>query len=352
MAKNSTILLTHQGHLTDAAISAYVEGRLPDAQHDEFLKYLAEDSFAQEAVEGLKLTSPKAVIAKLEEIHLQLQEKTGAGKKKSFSLDIHWSVFAYAAALIGLLVGVGFMFTWYKQNAQETQLAMVEKVDTLSFNNEEVVTPEVAPTILEDTTTEFFNDRLESEVPASAPIASVTMPVEEVAAPALGDMKAKKELAKDDAPAAARGAASAPAKMTAERTEDALRVTNDMSAKSFDKAQSAQSTYQQGMQQFNSGDYKQAEQTFGEVTQSSPENFDAVYFEGVSSYINGNNNKAEQNFDKLLKKGAYSEGSKWYKANILLKKGKTEEAKKLLNDLSGASGIFKERAVKKLESLD
>lgn len=352
MAKNSTIVLLHEGHITDAAISAYVEDRLPDAQRDEFLKLLAQDPFAQEAVEGLKLSSAKAITEKLEEIHLALQEKTGAGKKKSFSLNINWSLLAYAAAVVGLLVGVGFMFSWYKQNAQDTQLAMVEQVDTLSLVKEEVVILDDTSVTLEDTTALASTEVLETEISASAPIASATIPIEETATPAPALMASKKQLEKSEAPAAARGAVGATAKMTADRTEDALRVTNDMSAKSFDKAQSTQGTYQQAIQQFNSGDYKQAEQTFGEVIQSSPDNYDAVYFEGVSSYINGNNAKAEQNFDKLLKKGAYAEGSKWYKANILLKKGKTEDAKRLLNDLSSGSSIFKERAVKKLETID
>jgi tetratricopeptide (TPR) repeat protein len=351
MAKNSTIVLTHQGHLTNAAISAYVDGRLPEAQHNEFLKLLADDPFAQEAVEGLKLSNAQSILTKLEEIHVAVQEKTGAGKKKSFSLDVNWSLLAYAAAVIGLLVGVGFMLTWYKQNAQETQLAMVVPVDTISFQKEVTEIQETIPVVREDTVTAAAYIGLsESEAPASAPIASVAMPIEE-APPAPPIVTTRKETEKKDESVANRVVSGA-AKMSANQTDDALRVTNDMSAKSFDKSQAIQATYQEGIQQFNTGNYKEAEQTFGEVIKSNPDNYDAVYFEGVSSYINGNNIKAEQNFDKLLKKGAYSEGSKWYKANILLKKGKTDEAKKILIELSGASGIFKERAVKKLETLD
>jgi Flp pilus assembly protein TadD len=106
------------------------------------------------------------------------------------------------------------------------------------------------------------------------------------------------------------------------------------------------------MQYFNSGDYKSAENTFAEATRLNPNNLDALYFEGISSHINGNNAKAEQKFDQLLLKGSYTEGSKWYKAKILLKKGRKEEARKLLLELSGSTGIFKERADKQLEKLD
>jgi predicted Zn-dependent protease len=71
----------------------------------------------------------------------------------------------------------------------------------------------------------------------------------------------------------------------------------------------------------------------------------------VSTYINGNTAKAEQQFDKLLRRGVYVEGSKWYKANILLKKGKTAEAKELLQSLDKNNGCYHDRAVKKLEAL-
>jgi Flp pilus assembly protein TadD len=107
----------------------------------------------------------------------------------------------------------------------------------------------------------------------------------------------------------------------------------------------------QAMSLFTNGDYKNAEAKFNEVLAKSPDNADATYFGGVSTYINGNNAKAEQQFDKLLRKGVYVEGSKWYKANILLRKGKTAEAKELLQSLSNSSGVYRDRAVKKLEAL-
>jgi hypothetical protein len=42
---------------------------------------------------------------------------------------------------------------------------------------------------------------------------------------------------------------------------------------------------------------------------------------------------------------------KWYKANILIKKGKKDEAKPLLRDLINTNSIFKDRAVKQYEEL-
>jgi hypothetical protein len=59
----------------------------------------------------------------------------------------------------------------------------------------------------------------------------------------------------------------------------------------------------------------------------------------------------EANFDKLAKTGMYPEGAKWYKANILIKKGRKEEAKPLLRDLINSNSSFKDRAVKQYEDL-
>jgi len=54
---------------------------------------------------------------------------------------------------------------------------------------------------------------------------------------------------------------------------------------------------------------------------------------------------------KLAKSSLYPEGVKWYKANILIKKGKKDDAKPLLRDLINTNSIFKDRAVKQYEEL-
>ena len=102
------------------------------------------------------------------------------------------------------------------------------------------------------------------------------------------------------------------------------------------------------MRSFNSGDYKKSSQQFDEILRETPKSADALYFGGISDYINGNSKKSEKNFDKLLKEGTkFVEGSKWYKANILLQKGKKEEAKKFLDELANTGGSYRERATKK-----
>ena len=108
-----------------------------------------------------------------------------------------------------------------------------------------------------------------------------------------------------------------------------------------------------GAKSFNGGDYKASSDQFSEILKQQPNNAEALYFGGISEYINGNSKKSEKNFDKLLKDGTkFSEGSKWYKANILLKKGKKDEAKKILDELANSTGSYKERALKKKAEME
>ncbi len=107
-------------------------------------------------------------------------------------------------------------------------------------------------------------------------------------------------------------------------------------------------TIDDAMRNFNSGDYKKSSQQFDEILRETPKSADALYFGGISDYINGNTKKSEKNFDRLLKEGTkFVEGSKWYKANILLQKGKKDDAKKLLDELTNTGGSYRERAAKK-----
>jgi hypothetical protein len=98
---------------------------------------------------------------------------------------------------------------------------------------------------------------------------------------------------------------------------------------------------------FESNDFVNAGKKYDEILADQPNNADALYYSGVCSYINSNNAKAEQRFDKLLQRGLYNDGSKWYKANLLLKRGQQEQGLQLLYELSRTNGYFKDRALKK-----
>jgi predicted Zn-dependent protease len=133
------------------------------------------------------------------------------------------------------------------------------------------------------------------------------------------------------------------------KNEATLRSTDSIAASS---SKTKNASLDGAMQSFYAGDYKTASGAFDAVLKSEPDNPQALYFGGISDYIDGETAKSEASFDKILKKGTiFIDGAKWYKANILLKKGERDQAKALLQDLSNSNGSYKERAVKKLADL-
>lgn len=359
MARSKKIELTERGYLSESAIKAYVSGSLPEEQKAEFLSLLENDPFAKEAVEGMSNAGFKTTENAVEAIHLKVAEKTGYQNTKKDAIHINWSILAYAAAFVGVLAGIGFLSNFLINDYADKQIAMAESSEEVAATSE-LKEPEIAPMPI-DTSMNGFSLSAPSEV-----VETPTLSEPLQSANALSDEYKREEsvitperVKVSEEPAAMSGAvAAAPSPSTKleienKKSKSLQIVAADKEADDvLSKSTPNQDYYQLGMQYFNSGDYKSAENTFAEATRLNPNNFDAVYFEGISSHINGNNAKAEQKFDQLLSKGAYTEGSKWYKAKILLKKGRKEEARKLLLELSGSTGIFKERADNQLQKLD
>ncbi len=103
---------------------------------------------------------------------------------------------------------------------------------------------------------------------------------------------------------------------------------------------------------FNSGDYKKAGEEYDQILKHEPDNLDALYFGAISDYIDNKTAKSETQLDKVIKKGTkYTDGAKWYKANILLKRGDLERSKALLQELSNSNNPYKERAIKKMAEM-
>jgi hypothetical protein len=358
MARSKKIELTERGYLSESAIKAYVSGSLPEEQKAEFLSLLESDPFAKEAVEGMSNAGFKTTENAVQAIHLKVSEKTGYQNTKKESIHINWSIFAYAAAFIGVLVGIGFLSNFFINNYSDKQLAMAESSEEVAATSA-LKEPEVAPMPI-DTSMNGVSLAAPSEVVENAALSTPLQSANELADEYKREetiiterVKVNEEPAAMSGDVAAATSPSAKLEMENKKSKSLQSAAADKEADDvLSKSTPNQDYYQLGMQYFNSGDYKSAENTFTEATRLNPNNLDALYFEGISSHINGNNTKAEQKFDQLLSKGAYTEGSKWYKAKILLKKGKKEEARKLLLELSGSKGIFKERADNQLQKLD
>lgn len=420
--KKEGIKFSNTGVLDEEAMLAYLNNELTAEETQKFESLLKDDPFAQEALEGLQSTQNKTTVAgSIASVNKKVRERSGIKEKGGF--NIHWSVFAYAAGLVGVLLGVGFGLVTYlgnhneqvaMQSEKQTEQSLLEQKPeqtTLVPANEEAVADSVVTALpannvsgttatpsnitskpLPDNTTEQSALRKSNEpvtlvnstqgiisstgsagkagqtiVTNSSLTATSNNAASSAAVPASVAInergKAKEELASDERNSnnevAAKNEKKAAEKSGYAKDQNATKQNDDkapstqkvvrgsiVETEELDKTNVV--TIDDAMRSFNGGDYKKSSQQFDEILRETPKNADALYFGGISDYINGNSKKSEKNFDRLLKEGTkFVEGSKWYKANILLQKGKKEEAKKLLDELANTGGSYRERATKK-----
>lgn len=388
--RKNNMPLTQNGVITDQAILAYLKGELSPHDTAEFDKLLAADPFAREALEGLQIANAQKLKASFSELSHKIQEKSGsakAEKKTSFTLFFRY---AAVAALVAVFIGVAFLTTnYFNEQAQklalkeeattqeaapllqeadsQVQLAEAPITDTLS--TEMLAEQSADISSINDSATQGIASNAETSqqvaTKASSIAASPTMPpspspaTKQVAAKPIAkeqETKQVKEATKQSNAIQTKTTQSAVSN-TPKTNSQADAITGDAATaaihaaekKTEEKNDKLSESMEDAMESFNNRDYKDAAKKFNKIASKDPSNLDAIYFEGISQFINGDNNKALKNFDKLLSNGAkHSDGSKWYKAQILLKKGKKEDAKKLLNDLKEGNSSFKDRAIKKL----
>jgi tetratricopeptide (TPR) repeat protein len=328
MAKPKHIDLTEDGVITQQALLAYAEGKLSDAERAQMDKLLRDDPFAQDALEGLRQApNPAGINTVVTSINTALREKTGVRERKKKGIEIHWANYAYAAVVLGVLVGVGYVM-----------------IHVLSGEHKELAQNKSIPKATESTP---VVEEKKKESPA--PI-DTTKPAA---------YKGSDSIAANGTYTATGSASGTVTYLTAPATGTIQEAkTIDQSSKQAETEKtkvdlSGETAAQLGVARnyFGAGDYVNAEKKYNEILASQPDNADALYFGGICAFYNGSKGLGESNFDKLSKTTQYTEGSKWYKASILIKKGKIEEAKPLLRDLINTNSYFKDRAVKQYEEL-
>ena len=392
------IKLSEHGVVTEEALIAYLRNELSPEEKQQLEKLLLEDPFARDALEGLQAsTNQTAVATSITSLNKKVRERSGLKERKK--LQIHWVNYAWAAVLIGLLIGIGFIMVNFLNKPADHNLALNEKkepVQSPAYEKKDTVSTEEKLKVAElDTVATGKNLEVHDTVAHAVTVTGTTVAGSVAAAkpnnppvPSASDAKntvaAKNtvvannqainqttNIASQDKKAAAPTArlsdnfnglvSNNKTKSVADSVVSYGYSTSSnmgVTAAEFSKkelkteAKDASTQLDDAMKSFNAGDYNNAADGFEKILKHDPENADALYFGGISDYINGKVAKSEVNFDKLLKKGnKYTEGSKWYKANILIKKGKTEAAKPLLQDLTNSNGSYKERAIKKLAEL-
>lgn len=384
---------TDGGIITQEAMLAYLGNKMSAEDKQQFEKLLAEDPFAQDALEGLQSARhAEALLNTMQGIKKNIREKSGVKERKVISINV--IQYAAAAVTFGLLVGVGFLMFYFigKKNDQMAQNENAPaKVDIL--NEEKIEAPQTTTIVAdslaltnagyvmmdsvtlvradnkpatvdrEEVSEDLNQRRIESLPPQEAAGQTKAVTVSPVSPGAAANQTV---IANNEGTVNANGRKTnsntynwddaKDKKAESKELESVVIASKKVPAaaqkQEADNLAKESVSIEDARGKFNAGDYKTSSEQFDEVLKKEPNNADALYFGGVSDYIQGKTNKSEKNFDKLLKSGdRYVDGAKWYKANILLKKGKTAEAKALLNELSNSNNSYKERAVKKLEEV-
>ncbi len=392
MAKPKNIILTEEGVISQEALLAYAQGRLSPEEVAQVDKLLREDPFAQEALDGIRNSAAVAGMdTALTAINSRLREKAGMREKKRKGIEIHWATYAYAAVIVGVLIGLGFVMVHFMQQndtsiamnkstpqAEESMPVAAQKADTTAMIPDTthlvaappaMVATDTVKLIAQNTGTLSASSGISSAPPGYAQGAAIQAPTKAPAATASGNAFTPAEKKAIPAQSEQVTTAKATAPVAADETNntrdmrtnpavvqnEAARPVTTTETKAETKKEKANATVADNMKEaralFDAGDFKEAGKKYNKVLSDQPENMDALFFGGICEYKNGKLKPAEKNFDKLLKSGQYVDGSKWYKANVLLDRGKRDEAKLLLEQLSTTPNPYKDRAVKKYEEM-
>jgi tetratricopeptide (TPR) repeat protein len=356
--KKDKVILSEQGVVTEEALTAYLQNKLSPEEKQQLEKLLQEDPFARDALEGLQSSANQTgVHTSISALNKKVRERSGLKEHKR--LKLHWVSYAWAAVVLGLLIGIGFVMVNFL-NRKDNNLAVnsnKENVTAPALPLKDTMVSEKPKVVMADSTvssrpvTDTATVSVTGGAAQSKP--APTEPQKEadnVAANPVTNKAPQPVALQTTVPSGQKAAEFSKSKadtskhITANAYKYNLAVTPDN--------KDAGALQDDAMKSFNSGDYATAGDDFDKILKHDPDNADALYFGGISDYINGKTAKSENNFDKLLKKGnKYMEGSKWYKANILIKKGHSDAAKPLLQDLSNSNGSYKERAIKKLADM-
>jgi hypothetical protein len=330
MTKPNNTILTEDGVITEEALLAYAEGRLGNAEMAEMDKLLSGDPFAQEALEGMR-TSPKPgdIHTAITSINTKLREKAGIRERNKKGIEIHWANYAYAALVLGVLVGVAFvMIQIFSGNRKEKMAQATESVAVPMEKKKDETKSDTTKLIAADAQKDSISTMNFTSTPTATGGAAANTDNT-----VTGTIQSKDQ--DEQRASAEKSSVGPPSTPSSGVSQTTSSVSGDLAARL-----AVARTF------FDANNYANAETKYNEILASQPDNAEALYFGGVCNFINGSKGLGEANFDKLMRGGIYMDGAKWYKALILIKDGKKDQAKPILKDLSITGGYFKDRAVK------
>jgi hypothetical protein len=111
--------------------------------------------------------------------------------------------------------------------------------------------------------------------------------------------------------------------------------------------------YQQAMNEYNSGNYKQAFDMLDKLSADDHKDMSVLFFKGISAMELNKLEDALALFEKIIsnKSSLYTESAEWYQALCLLKKNNKTDAIVLFGKIASSNSYYKNEAKKILEKI-
>lgn len=353
-------------HNSSKEFKDYFSGNMTDGDKLNFENEANQNEFENEAMEGFQsLENNAEALELIKDIETQIERKTGIKRGKTINFPI-WKSLSIAASLI-IIVGVGVLLSQFLKNDSSSNLAE-NKTETVETESEPVFIEETAPITDSLTENELFTtedeiiaptitekNKLEEKkpVPPKVEVATNTLDNESL------QQNSKKEIqqsAPQEADNVAAGNNDNSAEIREESTTTSRNVVNMVQADADDEEAietvEVNSSYDTASKLYKEGQFSTAKNYFKKSISEGKQVAASSYYEAMCEYQLGNNKNAKNKFDQIINsQNSFSNISKWYKADILLKEGKNTDAKSLLQDLANGNSSFKKQAEDKLNAL-
>ncbi|NOZ34066.1 MAG: hypothetical protein GXO80_02070 [Chlorobi bacterium] len=385
--------------LTSREVEQYVSGTLNAEELRRVELHIADCPMCSDEIDGYTLLKDKKTLPNIID---SLNEKIDKSATASKTIPLHSSSkksltkrFISIAASLILLLGAGYIINFY-MNSEKNNLAeapLTEKIKPgekeitdENINNEKKYSEKsiTEKNIIENDTKNIDNLRKDNKV-ENDKIADVETEDNTVKT-ALSEKendKVKEEKAEDKKEISNDiifSAGSADDRTTKEKNDISVgssinepklsenkKSSNDISfmitrgAKFKNKntvskkeIEKYKSLRESALLSYGMNIYDEVLKDFNSYLKYKPNDYEILYKTGFSNYKLKHYNKAISNFNKVISEGInrYAEDARWYKANSLIKLGKKEDAKTILNSIIVKNGKYQNQALDLLNNLN
>lgn len=351
-------MLENNTHNSSERFKNYFSDKMSNDDKLRFENDLLENQFEKEAFEGFQsLENNAEALELIKEIETQIERKTGAKRDKTISFPL-WKSLSIAASLL-LIIGVGILMSQFLKNDSSSnlsentieipqeELSVTENVflaDTLAENEMEIEIDE-----MEETDQTLSDEKNKTEIKKEEKTILPT-PISETK-----EREDKTQFADSESEFYAEDVQEPQVSMGKKETSQSVvnMIENDIATEEINEAAAASSSYEIANSLYKGGQFSAAKNYFKKSVTEGKEVQASNYYEAMCEYQLGNNKSAKNKFDLIINsQSSFSNISKWYKADILLKESKTSEAKTLLQELANGSSSFKKQAEDKLKELN